>query len=433
MPLLTIARNAGSGDLSFLKPGQLLTAQVLGATSDGNLNIKINDQVLKVVSDLQLMQGTKINLKVEVKEGQLMLRLITPQDNSVQTPQQALRQVLPKQQPMQPLFTQLARIAVKIPQETTQPAKPSTIRLSNTAYHFGTTALLRGDRPLQALADGTTLPPLPPKVRQAIASLLKQLPSNEKLATPEGLKQAINNSGMFFENRLHSGGDKAALQGDLKTILFRIAFLLRQSLENLPLPQSRTPAPPQQGDPKMATQQPRQAAAAQSQPIPAKQAETQSLLQLLGRQSESALARVQMNQLTSLTSQQQGDNSVLTLELPLFNGKDSELLELQIRREAQRQGREAEACWSATLKLDTVDYGVVRAVVSLIGKQVSTTFWCEEGQTQQYFHQHLEQLRQQMEQQGLQLGRTQAFTGMPPEPDGPPTPSPDDGLFHSKA
>jgi hypothetical protein len=407
---------------------------VLGATSDGNLNIKINDQVLKVVSDLQLMQGTKINLKVEVKEGQLMLRLITPQDNSVQTPQQALRQVLPKQQPMQPLFTQLARIAVKM--ESPPQSKPGNgVAPPPQPSAKGPHQLppQESDRPLQALADGTTLPPLPPKVRQAIASLLKQLPSNEKLATPEGLKQAINNSGMFFENRLHSGGDKAALQGDLKTILFRIAFLLRQSLENLPLPQSRTPAPPQQGDPKMATQQPRQAAAAQSQPIPAKQAETQSLLQLLGRQSESALARVQMNQLTSLTSQQQGDNSVLTLELPLFNGKDSELLELQIRREAQRQGREAEACWSATLKLDTVDYGVVRAVVSLIGKQVSTTFWCEEGQTQQYFHQHLEQLRQQMEQQGLQLGRTQAFTGMPPEPDGPPTPSPDDGLFHSKA
>ena len=76
MPLLALAKSQGGDDLSFLKPGQLLSAQVLGPAGDGNLSIKLYDRVLKVVSDLQLIQGTKINIKVEVKEGQLMLRLL---------------------------------------------------------------------------------------------------------------------------------------------------------------------------------------------------------------------------------------------------------------------------------------------------------------------------------------------------------------------
>jgi hypothetical protein len=165
----------------------------------------------------------------------------------------------------------------------------------------------------------------------------------------------------------------------------------------------------------------------------ARQAETAALIQLLGRQTESALARIQMNQLTTINSQQQGDEPTLTLELPLFNGKESEVVELKIRRETRNNGGEPEACWSVTLKLDNEEYGPVRAVVSLIGKKVSTTFWCEQPETQQHFHQHLHELRSQMENQGLELGRTQAFAGTPPEPDGPDTPPTNENLISTRA
>ena len=103
----------------------------------------------------------------------------------------------------------------------------------------------------------------------------------------------------------------------------------------------------------------------------------------------------------------------------LARRKESEVLELKIRREGRRQREEAETILSVTLKLDNVDYGTIRAVVTLIGKKVSTTFWCEQTETQQLFAQRMEELRQRINEQGLEIGRTQAFTGVPPEPDGP--------------
>jgi hypothetical protein len=411
MPLLTITRQSGDADLSFLKPGQLYSALVQSNTANGILSLSINDNILKVVSELQLTQGTTINVKVEVNEGVLVLRLLTPQSGASvtqETAQQALRQFLPKQQPLQPLFAQLARLAMP---------------LQNGAAS-GTGNTLSADLKL-----------LPPQVRQAISSLLKQLPNNEKVTTPEGLKQALNNSGMFFENRLQQGEGKASLQGDLKTLLFRIAFLVRQSLESLPaIPTVATRPPATPGEGKTPPSAKSRGGAGTPQNVAAeKLAATTSLLQLLGRQSESALARVQVNQLTCLHSQQQGEEPLLTLELPLFNGRESEVIQLKIQRETKQNGGEAESCWSVTLRLDSENYGAIRAVVSLAGGKVSTTFWCEQPQTQLHFQQHLEELRQRMQQQGLELGRTQAFAGQPPEQQAPDTPHANDNLINTRA
>jgi hypothetical protein len=411
VPLLTITRQPGEADLSFLKPGQMLSAQVQNSTANGILSLSINDRVLQVVSNLQLTLGATINVKVEVNEGVLVLRLLTPQSEASvtqETAQQALRQLLPKQQPLQPLFTQLARLAVP---------------LSN------------GATPSAGNSLSAEIKLLPPQVRQAITSLLKQLPNNEKVATPEGLKQALHNSGMFFEHRLQQGEGKTNLQGDLKTLLFRIAFLVRQSLESLPtIPTvpARPPATPGEGKTSPSAKSRGDAGTPQNMAAE-KQAATASLLQLLGRQSESALARVQVNQLTSLHSQQQGEEPILTLELPLFNGRESEVVQLKIQRETKQNGGEAETCWSVALKLDNESYGAIRAVVSLAGGKVSTTFWCEQPQTQLHFQQHLEELRQRMQQQGLELGRTQAFWGQPPEPKTADTPHHNDNLINTRA
>ncbi|MCW8918211.1 MAG: flagellar hook-length control protein FliK, partial [Gammaproteobacteria bacterium] len=164
-----------------------------------------------------------------------------------------------------------------------------------------------------------------------------------------------------------------------------------------------------------------------------RQAATTTLLQLLGRQSESSLARVQMNQLTALQAQQRGEEAALTLELPLFSGKESDVVQLQIRRETKQDAGEAEACWSVTLKLDNDEYGVIRAVVSLAAGKVATTFWCEQPPTQQHFAQHLEELRHRLREQGLEPGQTQAFAGQPPPADTPHGTRHNDHLINTRA
>ena len=197
MPLLALAKGQGGGDLSFLKPGQLFSAKVVGQGEDGTLEISLNDRLLRVLSDRQLMEGTKISVKVELKEGQTVLRLLDPLGPSTYSIQNALRQVMPKQQPLQPLFEQLARIALsRMPDlsATTTDAAP-TPHASAESEGFA-----------------ATLPiPLPPLVEQAIASLISQLPSRESVTHPDRLKGVIENSGLFLESRIlgsDSGGDE---------------------------------------------------------------------------------------------------------------------------------------------------------------------------------------------------------------------------------
>ena len=405
LPLLTLPCLSDGAAPALLRPGALLTAQVVAANTNGTLTLQINNLLLQVASTLQLAAGTRLELQVALREGQLALRLMQPPDEPLMTPQQGLRQTLPRQQPLQPLLEQLTRITTQL-QSATGSASPGA-----------------------ALAE---IEALPSTIRQAIDSLIKQLPSHRQLATPEGLKRAIASSGMFLERQLLPGGDQRGLQGDLKVLLFRVAALLRQTLE--------TPPPPPHlptGQVKREVRAEAKARPAQgttSSASPGKLADGPALLQLLSRLSESALARIQTHQLTTLESQAQGETSTLTLELPLFNGREAEVVELKIRREPQSsEHREGEECWSVTLKLESAEHGTVHAVVSLLGQKASTTFWCEQVETQQLFSQHLEQLRERLSEQGLEPGRTQVLGGMPPSPAGPGRPSNHRRLLDTKA
>ncbi|MDH5786261.1 MAG: flagellar hook-length control protein FliK, partial [Chromatiales bacterium] len=261
--------------------------------------------------------------------------------------------------------------------------------------------------------------------------------SRESVTHPDRLKGVIENSGLFLESRIlgsDSGGDdNALLERDLKTTLLRLASLIRQSLQQLPTLTTRAEGdrnPPNSPGPSDRPNPPPQST---QQTNTQRLMETSSLLQRLAAHSEGAIAAIQTQQLFSLQAQQQSNEMLFNLEIPLFNGKESEQLGLKIRREGRRHREAAKTIWSVTLKLDNDDYGTIRAVVTLIDREVSTTFWCEQGETRELFTQHMEELRQRINEQGLELGRTQAFTGTPPEPNNPDNAPHPNGILRTQA
>jgi hypothetical protein len=436
-PLFRLSLTAPSLKAMPLHDGDTVTATVLGSNTPGKLNLDINGKLLQVVSTLRLTAGMTLQLRVEKNNDQLLLHL---DDKTVQqlTRNQALRQSLPLQEPLKPLFErlqQLASLTAKTataesataqgtaPSPGTAPAKAAATPAAHTATPSTTqdnaaTSDRQGSAAKTAAApqadiartsQGESAQALPRHLQQAVERLLAVLPLIKQISEADGLKQAIASSGLFLESSLLHPQQSSSPDKDVKTALLRLARTIRQSL------------------------------AIEGGEQHAEVTRSREMLQGLLRQVDAGLARIQLHQLSSITAQQaQGDERqlmTLELELPLLQPQEKgiELLQLKIQRERAKKGSGAEDCWSVTLHLSPADYGDIQAVVSLSSGKISTTFWCQEEHTGKLFRQQLDELQQRLSDQGLEVGRCTAITGTAPESHSPATYAESSGLIDTRA
>jgi hypothetical protein len=354
----------------MLQQGATVQATVRQSDPSGQLTLEISGKLLQAISTLRLAAGITLQLRVEKGKDGIILHLDEPERQRLMY-QQALRQNLPRQESLRPLLQQLAQS-----QSGTKNAAP-TGPSSNTTAH---------DASKQTTASTA---PLPKSVSQAITRLMSVLPTLEKVLQPAGLQQAIARSGLFLETHLLQGVRPAELESDVKTVLLRLAQTLRQQMG-----ESHVKSGEQRNE------------------------QTQERLQGLLRQIDAGVARIQLNQLNSLSGRGEGEERLnITLELPLYNAQNGtvELLQLRIRRHDGKHRSKTGNSWSVTLHLSPEGYGNIRAVVTLSGGKISTTFWCEEETTAQLFREQLHQLQERFEQQGLETAQCSSRCGKPPE------------------
>ena len=168
------------------RAGQLLHATVTEGGA-GRVLLAIGHRQVSAETSLPLEKGQQLTLQVQTTGQQPVLRILSPAaDTTLST---AVRFLLPRQGPMTPLLSSLNQL-------TTAP---------------------------QAA--------LPGLIQQLIRSLVRQMPTVESAATPRGLKQALQDSGVFLERHLLQlpapGVNQAALGADLKANLLRLLQLLR--------------------------------------------------------------------------------------------------------------------------------------------------------------------------------------------------------------
>lgn len=203
--------------LERLRPGENISAVVEAQLAEDSFLLKLSDggETLRARSQLILTPGQTLKLEV-VKLGATPELKIVPQE-AAQTQdapetvaiQQAFRQFLPKQM-------QLADLA-------------SGLREA-----------------LKPQASGTA-PPLPEPLRNLVKSVLEAMPQRSGLVTPEGLKQAAEDSGLFLEARLAAQPEAAAqlsgrdLKGNLLALNEALKVLIK-SAEGKPAPAA--PQPP---------------------------------------------------------------------------------------------------------------------------------------------------------------------------------------------
>lgn len=304
-----------------------------------------------------------------------------------------------------------------------------------------------------------------PTLSQALRSVAEQIRSPLQLGQPKILEQIIKNSGVFFENKLtaHSTAINQTisptilnrtytqdLKGSLLTLLSKVnqeltgnnkpltteqtVKLLQQVSSYIPIagaatatgdtPKNSLPVNSLTGDIGLLIQQ------LMTKPVNElsdKELRTQ-LLVLLQQHSLHSLAKIQLQQLTSLnheldTKDSKQPNTSWQIDIPVKYHYEVQQLHLQINREwvddknSSSENKTATKVkqWSVTLRFDLPTLGEFCAQLTIIDTSVSAILWATQETTFTHIKQHVENLRKNLEGEGIQVTQIQCIKGMPPQ------------------
>ncbi|MGM0412951.1 MAG: flagellar hook-length control protein FliK [Pseudomonadota bacterium] len=425
---LTLRQASSETGRSNWQTGQILRATVTSFTADGRVNLRVDNtpmQSNQPAGGLRAQPGQSLQMQVVQGGRQPVLQVLEGPARPDDVARAAAREALPRQQP---LDQALQRVAGQ----------------------------------LRSLADqsGQT------ETGRAARQVLNNLPGGERLASSEGVRQALTNSGQFLENKLGrqaagGGTDGTALTRDLKGALLRLLTNLRSAGGQAgsgstatrggppagganPAAANPTPTNPAAtgytargqavggGNPAGGTTNP--GAGASPAATTAGAAATGSTTAAaagsslageaaargadLARNLEAGLARIQLNQVGS-TAGSESQRPTWQLELP-FRGPDGEVQSLAVRIENERQGdgESVAPLWTVNLRFELERLGAIRAGITLVGgEHVSVGLWAEEPETVALFEEHLEELRARMVEAGLTVGHVGVRQGEAPAPD----------------
>lgn len=200
-PLPATPPVARSEPLATWRVGQVLAATVVANPQPGIADLRIGSLLVKAqTGDLTLPPGQSLRLEVaSLKEMPVLKLLGVLQQNPVQP---LLRDVLPRQQPLPLLFTALARLLMPTAAQRNAPVAPEIIRLAR--------------------------------------ALFDNLPNTARVATPDGVRQALRDSGLFLESKLAQSlaqpqtpnAKPPELAQDFKANLLRLVQAIRDGATN---------------------------------------------------------------------------------------------------------------------------------------------------------------------------------------------------------
>lgn len=200
IPQLQTLRLPAGQELKLIEPskafevGQILKAVVVASVGENKLMLNLDGANINAKSSEHFLPGEALKVKVEKQDGQFIFRIQNRQ-LSQEVINQALRQILPKQTTP---TNALAIINQIIP------------KLNNNELS------------------------LPPALQQQLQSIVKSLPTINQISQGQGLQQAIQQSGVFFENQLLQGKAPSIATHDLKAQLLQLNQALSQSLPSTP-------------------------------------------------------------------------------------------------------------------------------------------------------------------------------------------------------
>lgn len=334
--------------------GNVLSARPLGVSEQGLLVLQVGALTVETEAP-----GTKLPPQFQVRvlsvgaQPQLeVLSATAPLDSTVH---QALRERLPQQNGYAPLLATVT-----------------------------------------ALSQWSVAKQLPPYLRSALALLEHSMSTPRELATTEGLRQAVNRSGLFLEAQLAQAptNDATVVQDDMKGALLRLMTILQGQATlsessgdevDPPLlyrgvtPQGRLPLPPELATTSDATE----------------------LLPRLNTDVQAALARLEVAQL-------QANPNHWIVEIPVQHAEGADVLQISLKHEP-----EAERDWTMGFSLDLPSLGPIVGELQLRGLRLSVRLWAQLRETVDRLEGQFADLRQRLDTTGLFLDQLSVQFGLP--------------------
>jgi flagellar hook-length control protein FliK len=365
LPLPTL--ESGKSLLEQLQPGQILRGMALSENKNGLIRLQIGVTRLIAQTTLQVPTGQVLTLRVD-KTGKLPELQVLTSPSLEQVKSAALKQILPRQQPLPQLFEFLTQVTT----DTTQANR------------------------------------LPPAVKQAMQGVLARVVPLEDPGFKAQLSQALQLSGTQTEAGLIN---RQIFSNDLKLNLLRLIGLIKPLISS-PSGQTEQARTLQQVLRLQGFNPAQQPLSPGTMPPAATEESTPTtkLLLNLFKHLDGAVARIQTNQLSSLPTED-SNRQVWQFELPIRQESGLDLFHFRISRDAVKKGETIGYMWNLTLHMNLSSLGPMRVKLSLVGETIATTIWSENPRTASLVKQHLERLRTGLESTGLEVSKLDAFQG----------------------
>lgn len=334
--------------------GNVLSARPLGVNEQGLLVLQIGTVTVETEAP-----GTKLPPQFQVRVlsvgAQPQLEILSTESHLGGTVHQALRERLPQQNGYAPLLATVG-----------------------------------------ALSQWSIAKQLPPYLRSALALLEHSMSTPRELATPEGLRQAVNRSGLFLEAQLAQApaSDATTAHDDMKGALLRLVTILQGQptlgetsddevdpplLYRGVVPQGRLPLPQELSNTTDATE----------------------LLPRLYTDVQASLARLEVAQL-------QANPNHWIVEIPVQDTEGADVLQLSLKHEP-----EAEQNWTMGFSIDLPSLGPIVGELQLRGLRLSIRLWAQHRETVDRLEEQFADLRQRLDATGLFLDQLSCQFGLP--------------------
>lgn len=328
---------------AFVTGQRLLATVVEQIPKDKQLLLRINGELFRAASEIRINRGETRLVEV-IAGGKLpQLRIVQPQVESLQ---QAIR--------------------------------------SNIAVQTRPVELLRelmSAQSLPAHSTGTE----PNGLKQVAGGYVQNIPRLDALLSPEGLKQALANSGLFLESRLAMDPpvDHGGINLDLKAQLLKLVarFESRSAINTTRSGKSAPPpAPPNAHAPQLTGN--------------------------IQDNARGALARLVLDQISSLPASADAEPT-WNISLPFIFGESAQSLDLKIGRERESAEADQPPEWSVVVELNPPDLGLIRGRISMRGTRVSVHLVSEHPATRRLIETHLHDLDRSLATAGLTVNSLQ--------------------------
>ena len=231
---------------------------------------------------------------------------------------------------------------------------------------------------------------LPETLQRLAQHILRNLPAKSQLSQPKGIKQSINNSGLFLEAKLLPSESSLQLntQADYKANLIKFLQTLKQLPTATPQPKVNTPT-----------------------------LETSGLKQLQNN-GDSSVAKLVLDQLNSLPKED-SPKQIWHIEIPYIEQENAQPLSLQIEKDKEKNADQGKENWSATITLTPSGLGKLYCKISCYNQTISTHFWSDLPKTANLINHNLEYLKTKLEASGLKIGSMESRQDIPIQPTNP--------------